>query len=86
MEEAILKDRTLKIRATVRHSAGPDAWAACQHCRLTSMHAQIDERCPQCSFTGMEYYTAQLRSADEGQTVFFECPQCRWACICDPEL
>ena len=38
---------------------------------------QVDEACPKCGNQGMEYYTMQLRSADEGQTVFYECPKCR---------
>ncbi|WOL02586.1 DNA-directed RNA polymerase I subunit RPA12 [Canna indica] len=38
--------------------------------------AVVNEECPQCHHPQLEYYTKQLRSADEGQTVFYECPQC----------
>ena len=38
--------------------------------------AVAKEKCPQCGNPEMEYFTMQLRSADEGQTVFYECPKC----------
>ncbi|ONK64281.1 uncharacterized protein A4U43_C07F24040 [Asparagus officinalis] len=38
--------------------------------------AVVNEACPQCQHPELEYYTKQLRSADEGQTVFYECPKC----------
>lgn len=38
--------------------------------------ATIKERCPKCFNPEMEFHTAQLRSADEGQTVFYSCPKC----------
>ncbi|KAL0912174.1 hypothetical protein M5K25_018131 [Dendrobium thyrsiflorum] len=38
--------------------------------------AVVNETCPQCNNPQLEYYTKQLRSADEGQTVFYECPKC----------
>ncbi|KAI9478109.1 MAG: transcription factor S-II-domain-containing protein [Benjaminiella poitrasii] len=38
--------------------------------------AIIKEKCPNCSNPEMEYHTMQLRSADEGQTVFYNCKKC----------
>eukprot|EP00899_Mesostigma_viride_P028003 jgi/Mesvir1/8388/Mv12633-RA.1 len=40
--------------------------------------ATVDEPCPKCGYFQLEYYTLQLRSADEGQTVFYECSKCRY--------
>ncbi len=34
---------------------------------------QVDEPCPKCAHPEMSFYTMQLRSADEGSTVFYEC-------------
>ncbi|ORX48845.1 hypothetical protein DM01DRAFT_1385401 [Hesseltinella vesiculosa] len=38
--------------------------------------AMIKEKCPQCGNDEMAYHTMQLRSADEGQTVFYNCKKC----------
>ncbi|XP_016896530.1 DNA-directed RNA polymerase I subunit RPA12 [Cynoglossus semilaevis] len=38
----------------------------------------IDRRCSSCNKEGMIYHTRQMRSADEGQTVFFTCIHCRY--------
>ena len=39
-------------------------------------HAIIEEPCPKCDNPQMYFYTMQLRSVDEGSTVFYECPKC----------
>lgn len=38
----------------------------------------IDRRCSKCGNNKMSYATLQLRSADEGQTVFYTCTKCNF--------
>lgn len=37
-----------------------------------------EKTCPKCNYHEMSYATAQLRSADEGQTIFYTCVRCRF--------
>lgn len=38
----------------------------------------VERRCPACKNETMSYATLQLRSADEGQTVFYTCTKCKY--------
>ncbi|KNB44735.1 DNA-directed RNA polymerase I subunit RPA12 [Blastocystis sp. subtype 4] len=38
--------------------------------------AMVDEECPRCKNPQMSFYTLQLRSVDEGSTVFYKCLKC----------
>lgn len=38
----------------------------------------VERKCPKCGNDKMSYATLQLRSADEGQTVFYTCIKCKY--------
>lgn len=38
----------------------------------------VERKCPKCENEKMSYATLQLRSADEGQTVFYTCTKCKY--------
>ncbi len=40
--------------------------------------AILNEPCPECGEFEVTFHTMQLRSADEGQTVFKKCNNCDW--------
>lgn len=46
-----------------------------------SRHATIQRACEKCGTEEVRYYTQQLRSADEGTTIFFTCPKCGFVWI-----
>ena len=48
------------------------------HTDAREKHAIIEEPCPKCDNKELYFYTMQLRSVDEGQTVFYECPKCNY--------
>lgn len=37
----------------------------------------VERKCKRCNNDTMSYATLQLRSADEGQTIFFTCTKCQ---------
>ncbi|KAJ6259274.1 hypothetical protein Dda_6173 [Drechslerella dactyloides] len=43
-----------------------------------NVQPEIDTPCPKCDHPVMRFTTAQLRSADEGATVFYNCPNCNY--------
>ncbi|KAG5439157.1 hypothetical protein PCANB_001456 [Pneumocystis canis] len=38
--------------------------------------ATIYETCPVCGYSEMSFYALQMRSADEGSTIFYNCIHC----------
>lgn len=64
----------LEYRAGVLAARAGSDGAGDDGIRRGGKRATVKEECPKCKHPHMEFYTMQLRSADEGQTVFYECP------------
>lgn len=68
---------------TVTSESKPDAFPSALRSKRSAVQtltaedkqtdAVIQETCPECGRTEMRFYTLQLRSADEGTTVFYSC-------------
>ena len=41
----------------------------------------ITEECPECGAKELAYEARQLRSVDEGQTIFYECLECGYKTV-----
>lgn len=83
LQLTLLDTAAKAIVSRSKPSAFPSALRAKQSAvqTLTSEDVQTDaiiqKTCPRCGRTEMRYYTMQLRSADEGTTVFYSC-ECGW--------
>eukprot|EP00123_Amoebidium_parasiticum_P012751 comp21551_c2_seq1/m.30053 comp21551_c2_seq1/g.30053 ORF comp21551_c2_seq1/g.30053 comp21551_c2_seq1/m.30053 type:complete len:122 (-) comp21551_c2_seq1:397-762(-) len=66
------KEHTQKNRPNAFASVNRAKAAA----RVKEKAATINEQCPECGHREMSFHTMQLRSADEGQTVFYTCLKC----------
>ncbi|KAF2771454.1 transcription factor S-II [Teratosphaeria nubilosa] len=78
------RDTSSKVVVT---TSKPSAFPSSLRTRLTSdvqdmsesdvqTDATIKLSCEKCGCEEVRYYTQQLRSADEGSTVFYTCPEC----------
>ncbi|ENN80775.1 DNA-directed RNA polymerase I subunit RPA12 [Dendroctonus ponderosae] len=70
-------------KSTVSYSVHFNSRAAKAHSHSAQGEKEADgptveRRCPKCGNDTMSYATLQLRSADEGQTVFYTCTKCQY--------
>nr|SVE75543.1 EOG090X0LKA [Daphnia dolichocephala] len=48
-----------------------------KHAQSKSDGPLVERKCPKCGNDTMSYASLQLRSADEGQTIFYTCTKCQ---------
>ena len=54
-----------------------DMLSSSQVAKGADIRAVANEACPKCSHPTARYHSLQIRSADEPETIFFECEGCR---------
>lgn len=60
----------------VIHFNTPDVYGGLEKKADSEDGCVVERKCPNCTNDKMSYATLQLRSADEGQTVFYTCTKC----------
>ncbi|GAA98819.1 uncharacterized protein L969DRAFT_95500 [Mixia osmundae IAM 14324] len=81
--EPVSTFHSIKVTTHTRESAFPSSLRQKRTLvqptdQVSSSKQLIDERCPKCDSKQMEFSTLQMRSADEGSTVFYTCPRCAY--------
>lgn len=62
--------------AAASYSVSMPGRAMAEQEELAGVRSIVEETCPRCGHGKAYYTTQQMRSADEGQTVFYECCKC----------
>ncbi|CAJ1344753.1 unnamed protein product [Effrenium voratum] len=79
----------LSSTATIYERVKPPWWSADAEAEWepdmeqgeVTEHPEIDQECPSCGNSRLQFWTRQLRSADEGLSVFFLCKKCGWRTV-----
>jgi DNA-directed RNA polymerase I subunit RPA12 len=69
-----------KVTYTINFNSGQKFESKKDHKKIKDENEGpvVDRKCPKCGNDKMSYATVQLRSADEGQTVFYTCIKCKF--------
>ncbi len=74
--KSIPTSKTVSTDTAVPLWAKSDEEQAALRATKEPTRATVEEPCIKCGHGEVGFYCLQLRSVDEGQTVFYECPNC----------
>ena len=77
MDETVVTTYSMQRPTPIWAKSDAEQAALRDHQSQEPVRATIEEACIKCNHAQVGYYTVQLRSVDEGQTVFYECPNCK---------